>query len=87
MPKGVFSLPVIVTLCPQWIFYVTQKPDQTSAVRRSLPVFAFIWEVIFNLSPAILVSSRNTSSKQEAIRWGGMLHDETKTAVKETRKF
>ena len=53
---------VIVTLCPQWIFfYITQKPDQTSAVRRSLLVFAIIWEV-FSLSPAILVSSRNTSS-------------------------
>ena len=60
--KGVFSLQVIVTLCPQWIFfYITQKPDQTSAVRRSLQVLAIIWEV-FSLSPAILVTSRNTSS-------------------------
>ena len=53
---------VIVTLCPQWIFfYIAQKPDQTSAVRRSLQVLAIIWEV-FSLSPAILVTSRNTSS-------------------------
>ena len=86
MPKGVFSLPVIVTLCLQWIFfYITQKPDQTSAVRRSLQVLAIIWEV-FSLSPAILVTSRNTSSYQTAICRGRALHDETKTAVRETTK-